>query len=134
MQPVGVHLKFNVAFLFFWEIRSTIDSVIYLHVACIIQWGSEMMPWKIAISNGGIFTYTKRVPTSWDLGDSDPILYAAWNINQLQLSHLTWDPGGCTHRLEGKPNLKEGDCQLPYSPWQGWIVGRALGPWPALES
>lgn len=46
----------------------------------------------------------------------------------IKESHVPWDPGGSTwHRLEGKPNFKDGGLST------AWLVGCHHGPWPASE-
>ena len=70
-------------------------------------------------SGDGILTYSKGVLVSWDPGGSVPVLDTTtgvnWNTTQPPFLHLTWDPGGYRqHRLEGKPNLKEGGLSATY--------------------
>jgi hypothetical protein len=67
--------------------------VLYLPHCSITHCGTKMMPWETA-STDGLLTCAKRVLIPWDPGGLVHDLTSTWNITQLQLSHLTWDPGG----------------------------------------
>jgi hypothetical protein len=124
--------------------------VLYLPHCSITHCGTKMMPWETA-STDGLLTCAKRVLIPWDPGGLVHDLTATWNITQLQLSHLTWDPGGvklqfCAMaflvwlvmpwdpggsvwcRLEVKPTFKEEGLSATS------LLGRHSWAWPALKT
>jgi hypothetical protein len=127
MQPVGDPCNFYAAFLFSWDVTSTVFPV-----ACIMQCGSKLVPWEITRSEDDCLPCpSKQVLLSWDPGGSILVLTTStdsnWIGTQLQYLYLTWDPGGYTpHRLEGKPKLKEGGLSATYLSTDGLDSGPLL--------
>ena len=133
LHILGVSMEFNQSRPFAsYGSRLSQGWILYLPVTCIVQCGSELMPWEIAKSRNAIWTYTKQLLISWDPGGSVLGLDAAtgvnWNSTPLPSLKLTWDPGGYTqHPLEGKPDFKEGGLSTTCLRVLAWAAILGLG-------